>query len=113
MTEQQKQRFADALNRVSGDEDMLSMLATIAVEDAPPMMESLAAQIADHSLAEVARTTHSLKGLLSAFETGEPVSELESLIEAARSDDGSEATHVFQRIKPSLQTLMAEIKAIA
>ncbi|WP_068264957.1 Hpt domain-containing protein [Rubripirellula obstinata] len=113
MNDIQKKRFSDALQRVSGDEDMLGMLATIAVEDAPAMMESLESQIDDPTLTEAARTAHSLKGLLSAFETGEPISELEPLIEAARRGDKTEAATVHAAIKPKLQSLMTEIEAIA
>lgn len=112
MSELQRQRFANALVRVAGDEDTLTMLAAIAVEDAPPMMELLDTQTADQSLIEAARTAHSLKGLLSAFETGEPVSDLELLIEACRQHNAVEAAEVLQRIKPKLQTLVSEIKAI-
>lgn len=113
MNENQKQRFAEALQRVSGDEEMLSMLANIAAEDAPEMIQTLDTQVHQSSLADAAHTAHSLKGLLSAFETGEPVSELEPLIEAARQGDQAEVDQVHQQIKPKLQSLVTEIEAIA
>lgn len=113
MNEHQKKRFAKALERVAGDEDMLSMLATIAVEDAPPMMESLDTSITKQSLDEAAKTAHSLKGLLSAFETDEPVSDLQPLIDAAKKGDQEESIAIQKSIQPKLETLLAEINAIA
>ncbi len=89
------------------------MLATIAAEDAPDMMRELRREVADGDMPEVARTSHALKGLLSAFETKEPVSGLEALIEAARENDPVTVASLHQKIAPSLADLLEEIRQLA
>lgn len=113
MNQNQKERFADALDRLSGDEEMLAMLATITVEDAPGIMTDLQRSVFEKSLPDAARTAHALKGLLSTFEVGEPVSELEPLIKAALRNDEVEVVETHQRIRPKLHALVSEIQTIA
>lgn len=113
MNGDQKQRFAEALERVAGDEDILVMLATIAAEDAPPLLGNLEAAIDRNEFAAAAKTAHSLKGLLSAFETGEPVCELQPLTDAARKDEHDECLAIHNAIQPKLKSLVEEIKAVA
>lgn len=112
MNDVQKKRFAEALQRVAGDEDMLAMLATIATEDAPVMIETLDTEVQEQSLPNAAKTAHSLKGLLSTFETGEPVSELQPLIDAARRSDANEVTQLHSDMRAKLDVLMTEIKEL-
>ena len=64
-------------------------------------------------LAEAAKVGHALKGLLSTFETGEPVSELQPLIDAARAGDEASVTSVHASVRPQLNTLVTEIGALA
>lgn len=113
MNDIQKRRFAEALDRVAGDEETLTLLATIVVEDAPRMIADLHTQISSQSLGDAASTAHSLKGLLSAFETGEPVSELGTLIEAARQGDRRELHAVHRQVEPKLNSLVSEIGMLA
>lgn len=112
MNDLQKRRFADALERVAGDEDMLGMLAKIAVEDAPEMIEMLDTQVEGKLLSDAAKTAHSLKGLLSAFETGEPVSDLQPLIDAARQGDSNDVVKLHSEVGSKLEKLLSEIGGI-
>ena len=113
MNEHQKKRFSQALARVAGDEVMLAMLANIAVEDVPTIMKTLDGQVERQVLDEAAKTAHSLKGLLSAFETGDPVDELQPLIDAARQGDETEVLRIHQQVRLKLELLMSEIETIA
>ncbi|MCC9658345.1 hypothetical protein [Rhodopirellula halodulae] len=113
MTEDQRQRFAEALQRVAGDEEMLVMLANIAAEDGPPMLKQVQSSVENGNLTEAARTGHALKGLLSTFESGAPVNELQPFIDAARNEDTDTAKVAHRSVSPKLEQLMVEIQALA
>ncbi len=113
LTDGQRQRFADALARLDGDEGTLIMLAEMVVEDAPTLLGQLSSDVRAAKVSDAAATGHSLKGLLSTFETGPPVSELQPLIDAARSGDDEEAASLLGEIRPSLEKLVEEIRGIA
>jgi len=112
LNEQQRTRFDHALERVGGDEEMLIVLARMAVEDAPPMMEKLEAELADRELAAVAKTAHAFKGLMSTFETNSPVEDLQSVIDAAREGDFKTASASYSDIKPSLKDLVQQVEQL-
>ncbi len=112
LNQSQRAQFSDALTRVGGDEEILIALAEMAVEDAPPMLDQLQGQVQAEQWGAVAQTAHALKGLLSAFETGPPVEELQPLIDAARSSQGEAAHAVFGDLRPSLQSLVGQVRRL-
>ncbi|TWU35319.1 Hpt domain protein [Novipirellula aureliae] len=109
LTQQQRTRFDQALTRVGGDEEMLIVLARMAVEDAPPLMEKLEAQLANQELSGVAKTTHAFKGLLSTFETGTPVEQLQAIMDAAKEGDLKTASGCYRELKPAINELLHQI----
>lgn len=113
MTEQQRARFSDALARLAGDETTLAMLAGMVSEDGPPMLAKLGEQANAEETSEYARTAHTLKGLLSTFETGEPVSDLQPIMDAACAGDSSAVRQSHTKLEPELQTLLREISEVA
>jgi HPt (histidine-containing phosphotransfer) domain-containing protein len=113
MNDQQKQRFAPALQRLAEDEEMLATMARMAVEDGPVILGDLETQVQQGSLTEAAKTAHKLKGVLSTFETDEPVCALQTLIESARRGDLDEVSELHAGLHPKLLALLGEIKAIA
>lgn len=113
MTDAQRKRFAAALQRVAGDEDMLVMLASIAAEDGPPMLKQVDTHVECQQLNEAARVGHALKGLLSTFETGSPVDELQPLIDAARKEDSKATQLAHASVSPKLEHLLGEIEQLA
>lgn len=92
---------------------MLVMLANIAAEDGPPMLRQVRDALADGNCSEAARTGHALKGLLSTFESGSPVDELQPMIDAARLDDIGTARQAHETAAPKLEKLMSEIETLA
>ena len=112
MNQEQKERFADALARVSGDTEILATLASIASEDAPELLHRLEESIEVGDWSGYARTAHSLKGLLSTFETHEPVSRIQPLIDAARQADGDAVIARHATLRAKLQALIAEIESL-
>jgi HPt (histidine-containing phosphotransfer) domain-containing protein len=113
MNQEQKVRFADALARVSGDAEILATLASIASEDAPELLQRLDESMDGGDWSAYASTAHSLKGLLSTFETREPVSEIQPLIDAARRADGDAVLARHASLRAKLQTLIAEIESLS
>jgi len=109
----QRIRFAGALQRVGYDDDLLASLAQIAAEDAPLLMAQLERNVAASNLEAVAATGHALKGLLSTYETGSPVGELQLLIDAARAGDQFEVEKVLSHQWPRLQKFIGEIQKLA
>jgi hypothetical protein len=113
MNDDQRTRFSDALARLDGDEETLVMLAGMVAEDAPSLVTQLHTEIQSSELSDAAGSGHALKGLLSTFETGTPVSEIQPLIDAARRSDCKAATLIFTEIRTSLETLIDEIQGIS
>ena len=112
VTNEQKQRFADALDRVAGDTELLIAIASLVSEDAPQVFENLKSQLAADELDEVAATGHQLKGMLSTFETEGPVLCLQELIHAARRGDGAETKELLHRCEMEINTLIHEIRQL-
>lgn len=110
LTENQRKRFSAALTRLDGDEETLLLLAGMVAEDAPMLLDQLKSNIQSSDSACVAATGHALKGLLSTFETGSPVSELQPLIDAARADDGDTVYSLFTVVAPALEKLVGEVR---
>jgi hypothetical protein len=109
----QRDQFSEALQRVAGDEELLISLAEIASEDAPPLLDSLSKQVEDGEAKLAAQTGHALKGLLSTYETGSPVEELQAVIDLARANDVPSCQQLFRSIVPSLQRLLRQINQLA
>ncbi|MCA9135838.1 MAG: Hpt domain-containing protein [Planctomycetales bacterium] len=113
MTESQRTRFSAALQRLGGDEETLVLLAGIASEDAPQMISRLETEVQEDLLPQAALTAHALKGLLSAFETAEPVSTVQNLIDTARAGDAEALKRQHDEITPKLCNLVREIASLA
>lgn len=112
MNEESQTRFADALTRLSGDVEILQTLAIIAAEDAPKLMDQLNDARRDEDWQEYAKTSHSLKGLLSTFETDEPVSRIQTLIDAARREDVQTIATTHEGLLVEIRTLVERIKQL-
>ena len=113
MNEKQKVRFADALERVSGDCDLLAAMAAMVAEDAPDVINDLREQVAKGEMQRTAATAHKLKGMLSTFETDGPVLELEELILSARKGQRQETASQFKIFDRRINELLDEIVSIA
>jgi hypothetical protein len=112
MNEKQRKRFAGALARLSNDGEMLGSLAAITSEDAPGLLRQLENDLNADQWEAYAKTAHAVKGLLSTFETGEPVSELQLVIDAARQSDGKTVKTLHASIRPKLDELLLEIEGL-
>jgi len=110
--EYQKKRFGDALSRIAGDLELLIALAEFVVVDAPEVLAELRAQVAAGQLRDVAATAHKLKGMLSTFETGGPVMELQEVINAAKDGSWEECRSAFRQCDDGISFLINEIATL-
>ncbi|WP_372721758.1 hypothetical protein [Novipirellula sp.] len=113
LTPEQKLRFQEAIDRVGGDCDLLVTMATLVSEDAPQLVNDLELQFENNQLQDAAATGHSLKGLLSTFETGSPVKELQTVIDAARAGNRDRGNALWLACKPAIAALTASITELA
>ena len=113
LSQSERERFSGALHRVAGDEELLITLAQIIAEDAALILEKLETQLQERRLNEFAQSAHALKGLLSSFETGPPVKDLQSIIDAARQDDFQAVQALFRIVQPCLHTFVSQVGRLA
>ncbi len=113
LTEYQKIRFADALARVDGDEELLVTLAEIAADDGPHMLQQLSEELRGGDVIESGRTAHALKGLLSTYEVGPPVDALQAIVEASHSHDIDRARMIFGEISEELLDFIELVRQLS
>jgi len=113
LSSEQRERFADAIARVGHDEELLVMLSRMVAEDGPVLLSSLRDKVAAADLTAVVEAGHSLKGMLSTYETGSPVAELQSIIDAARTGDDEVAKGIMEKQYPLLVRFITELQQLA
>ncbi|GAA5509615.1 hypothetical protein [Novipirellula caenicola] len=112
LTPEQKKRFQEAIDRVGGDCELLVTMAALVSEDAPQLVNDLEHHFENDQLQDAAATGHSLKGLLSTFETGTPVKELQMVIDAARAGNRERGNALWLACKPAIESLTTSITAL-
>ena len=112
MTEEHKERFAEALARMAGDEELLTAMGAMVIDDAPEVMAELDHQIPNGELAKAASTAHKLKGLLSTFDTNEAVLAVQELITSAKAENQAECETQWPRCKHASTQLLAEVRDV-
>ena len=112
-----KDDYVGLARRIVADTELtratLETLAVICAEDAPAMWSKMARQIEQGDLAAYAKSAHAIKGLLSTFETNEPVCEIQSIIDAARDGDEKKAKALHSSLHGSVEKLIGEIDSVA
>ena len=108
----QKTRFAQALKRLAGDEELLIAMGTMVLDDAPIVTAELQQQVVDGELAGAAATAHKLKGLLSTFDDGDCISTIQHLITSAKASDQSECQATWPKCERETESLLAEIRGV-
>jgi len=113
VTDEQQLRFASALERLAGDQELLVEMAWMVADDAPALLQELDEELQSQRLDDVAATLHKLKGMFSTFETGAPVNEMPEWIRVAREGNVQQTVRLKERIEPQLQQLYHEIRHLA
>lgn len=112
VNDQQRNRFADALGRLCDDTELLQEMASVVVDDAAGRLDQLRDTLRVGDLGDAAYRSHQLRGMLSTFETGYPVSELQEVINAARVEQLETARRCFETVEPALRELIDEVAAL-
>lgn len=82
------------------------------VDDAADRLDRLRDTLRQGGLCDAAFRAHQLRGMLSTFETGYPVSKLQEVIDAARDEELGTARRRFEAVEPSLRALIDELAAL-
>lgn len=109
ITPDQEERFAEAITRLGGDQEMLAVIASMAIEDLPPLIAETEAHLAAARWPDAATTAHAIKGTLGTFEAGSTVSKLQALIESAKAGNGQQVLDYWASTQPGLRNLLEEI----
>jgi hypothetical protein len=112
MTEQQRERFSGAIDRLAGDEGMFLKVAAIASEDAPKLIHQSESELSEHKFENAAASIHKLKGLLATFVSPDHNLRLDDVMKAVKADDRENAAEQWQAVKPNLHSLVAEINSL-
>lgn len=98
--------LAAALERLDGDQGLLTMLITIFREDSVTLFEELQAAVESRNIADAKRHAHSLKGLSANFDAFPAVSAALVVEEAARQQNWQQIVAGL----PVLQEKLAQLR---
>jgi HPt (histidine-containing phosphotransfer) domain-containing protein len=108
-----RERFASALERLDGDLELLSEMATVTVPDCPAAIERVQEALDESDTERAARSLHKLKGMLSTFDSEGVVLEIQETMELARRDAVEETRSLFAKQRPKLEALVRDIKELS
>jgi HPt (histidine-containing phosphotransfer) domain-containing protein len=101
-----------ALERIGGDKHLLRELASIFIEDAPPLLSRLTASLAERDCEKAQHYAHGLKGI-AANVGGVRLEHLALRIEnAARDRDLVSASDGIDRLSAELTRLIETLKSM-
>lgn len=101
-----------ALERIGGDKDLLRELASIFIEDAPPLLNRLSATLAEQDCERAQHYAHGLKGI-AANVGGVRLEHLALRIEnAARDGDLASAGDGIDRLDAELTRLIEALRSM-
>jgi HPt (histidine-containing phosphotransfer) domain-containing protein len=101
-----------ALTRVGGDEELLSEVIGLFLDDYPHSLQRLREAVTAGDSSAVEQYAHSLKGSVSIFGAQEAVEAAFSLEKQGRSGDLTAAPDGLKRLEQALAKLKPELEAI-
>lgn len=102
-----------ALARVGDDEELLTELIKIFLDDYPNSMSAIDEAVAKHDPSRLERAAHTLKGAVANFGADAVVKEAYELEQQGRSGDLSHATENLTRLHETIRQLDYELRPIA
>ena len=110
--------FAELLDRVDNDRELLLDLMSIFKEDFPRHVRELSDVIAAHDLKKISVVSHTLKGMLANLAVSRAAAAAGKLEQLGRSDatgpEIADALRAFQRevhgLLPEMEAYMAEVQ---
>ena len=109
LTQQQRGRFSEAIDRLAGDEQTFLRVAGIVSEDAPILIQTAGSAIEGHDFENAATNLHKLKGMLATFIGSNEQLNFAPVVAAIRARNDLEVTEKWRKVEPQIETLMSEI----
>ena len=103
--------YAELLERVDNDQDLLRELLTIFKEDFPRTMRSLESAVAAADLKNASRLSHTLKGMLSSLGAGRAAMGASRLEDLAFAGDAISLRGAFDALQAQTASLLPELDA--
>jgi CheY-like chemotaxis protein/anti-sigma regulatory factor (Ser/Thr protein kinase) len=101
-----------ALDSVGGDEQLLTELAEVFLQEAPQLLEQIEHAMRQRNAKQLQRAAHTLKGAASAFRAV-AVGEFSHRLEVfGANNDLSEAERVFRQLQQAMQQLAPELESL-
>ena len=100
-----------SLNRLGGDRELLGEIIEIFLEDAPKLIQDLAASLAATDALTATRNAHNLKGLVSNFGDSDAVQSMRKTELAAGMSDLDSANKHFADFCAQYEQLQSELMA--
>jgi len=101
--------WAAALEVVDGDRELLNDVATAAVGELSELINRLVKAVNNSDAAGIQRTAHSVQGTLRVFQNVEASERAQTLETLGRENRLDEISSEFQRLKPLLEKISAEL----
>jgi HPt (histidine-containing phosphotransfer) domain-containing protein len=102
---------AELLERVDNDQELLRELLTIFKEDFPRTMRSLESAVAAADLKNIARLSHTLKGMLSSLGAARAAAAASRLEELASAGETAPLKGAFDALECQAASLLPELDA--
>lgn len=106
-------RFAEAVERLDGDEGLLRKMAAITAADLPEAITETEHAIRDGDVRQAASGLHKLKGMLSTFETSGVAIQIHDMLDLARKGKDSLLRQEYNARKAEIKELASAIASIA
>ena len=92
-------RFAEAIERLDGDERLLREMAAITSADLPDVIRETEMALAEGDCEHAASGLHKLKGMLSTFESNGVTLEIQEMLDLARKEKAEQAHQEYEQHK--------------
>jgi two-component system, sensor histidine kinase and response regulator len=106
-----RQRLADLMETVDGNEGLLRELIDVFLEDAPRLLDRVHGALVAGNSASLYRSVHTLKGSAGNFGAPAVVACALRLEAGARADDFHAAHIDFETLQKEMQALVADLTA--
>jgi two-component system, sensor histidine kinase and response regulator len=105
--------YAEVLQRLGGDEDLLHEIATLFLESGPEALGTLQKAMARSDWNAVSRAAHSLKGAIGNFAAKRATEATLKLETAARQDDTEIAREAWNELRGEMAQLLTALEVVA
>mgnify|MGYP003654253545 CR=1 FL=1 len=104
--------FAEALQRLGGDEELLRELAAILLDDVPPLVQAIQNSIEAGDFDEAHRDAHAVKGLVVTFDERGCGLLISEVMAALKENDEHEVHRLCHPCVEAVQTLQSHCERL-